>query len=98
MLWIPLSMPDEFPTLEVVAFIGVVAALVGMLQLRRGMSEIPRLATALERALRAGDLPEARALCGKAEGAAFARVGLALVDALGKQPRPDGVALKGILD
>ena len=87
----------DVPGGEVVALIGVVAALVGMLQLRRGMSEIPRLAAALERALRAGDLAEARALCGQAEGAAFARIGLALVDALGAKPRPDGAALKSVI-
>ena len=40
-------------------------------------------ATFAERALRAGDLAEARSLCGRAEGAAFSRIGLALVDALG---------------
>jgi hypothetical protein len=91
------AMPDEFPTLEVVALIGVVAAFVGMLQLRRGMSEIPRLAAALERALRAGDLAQARTLCGQAEGAAFARIGLTLVDALGKKPRPDGATLKSLI-
>jgi hypothetical protein len=88
---------DEFPTLEVVALIGVIAALVGMLQLRRSMSEIPKLAHALERALRAGDLAEARSLCGRAEGAAFSRIGLALVDALGKKPRPDARELQHVI-
>ena len=90
-------MPDEFPTLEVVALIGVVAALVGMLQLRRGMSEIPKLAQSLEGALRAGDLARARALCGQAEGAAFSRIGLALVEALGREPRPDAAVLGQVL-
>ena len=90
-------MPDEFPTLEAVALIGVVAAFVGMLQLRRGMSEIPTLGLALERALRAGDLAQARALCGQAESAAFARIGLALVDALGREPRPDAGDLRQVI-
>jgi len=90
-------MPDEFPTLEVVALIGVVAALVGMLQLRRGMSEIPKLGPALERALRSGDLAQARALCGQAEGAAFARIGLALVEALAREPRPNAATLGQVL-
>jgi hypothetical protein len=90
-------MPDEFPTLEVVALIGVIAALVGMLQIRRSMSEIPRLGQALEAALRAGDLAGARSLCGRAEGAAFARIGLALVDALGRQPRPDARELQHVI-
>jgi hypothetical protein len=90
-------MPDEFPTLEVVALIGVIAALVGMLQIRRSMSEIPKLGRALERALRAGDLAEARALCGRAEGAAFARIGLALIEALGREPAPAPRELKHVI-
>jgi hypothetical protein len=90
-------MPDEFPTFEVVALIGVVAAFMGMLQLRRGMSEIPKLAEAVERALRAGDLAEARALCGRAEGAAFARIGAALLDALDREPRPSAATLRHVL-
>ena len=90
-------MPDEFPTFEVVALIGVVAAFVGMLQLRRGMSEIPKLSAALEQALRAGDLNGARVLCGQAEGAAFARIGSALVEVLGRDPRPNPSALRHAL-
>jgi hypothetical protein len=90
-------MPDEFPTLEVVALIGVIAALVGMLQLRRGLSEIPRLRRALEQALRGGDLNEARALCGQAEGAAFARIGLSLVEALERDPAPDQKELSHVI-
>lgn len=81
-------MPDEFPTLEVVAFIGVLAALVGMLQLRRGLREVPALTQALESALRKGDLARARAVVGEAEGAWFVRVLSGLVDALGREPRP----------
>jgi hypothetical protein len=90
-------MPDEFPTFEVVALIGVVAAFVGMLQLRRGMSEIPKLSAALEGALRAGDLAGARALCAHAEGAAFARIGSALVETLGRDPRPTAATLRNVL-
>jgi hypothetical protein len=90
-------MPDEFPTFEVVALIGVVAAFVGMLQLRRGMSEIPKLSAALEQALRSGDLGAARALCAHAEGAAFARIGSALVEALGRDPRPQAATLRNVV-
>jgi hypothetical protein len=90
-------MPDEFPTLEVVALIGVLAALLGLLQLRRSMSEIPSLAAALKRALKAGDLPEVRAQCGQAEGAAFARIGLALADALGAETRPSERELRHVI-
>jgi hypothetical protein len=90
-------MPDEFPTFDVVALIGVVAAFVGMLQLRRGHGEIPKLSADVQAALRKGNLAEARALCGHAEGAAFARIGLALIDALGREPRPSPGALRTVL-
>jgi hypothetical protein len=88
---------DEFPTLEVVAFIGVLAALVGMLQLRSGLREIPKLSQALEAALRAGDLPRARALTATAEGATFGRMGSALLEALSREPRPTQRALESVL-
>src|ERR1700748_2975489 len=90
-------MPDEFPTFEVVALIGVVAAFMGMLQLRRGMSEIPKLAEAVQAALRRGDLAGARALCGQAEGAAFSRIGLALIETLRREPQPSAATLRGVL-
>lgn len=90
-------MSDDFPTLEVVALIGVVAALLGLLQLRRSMGEIPGLAAAIKRALKAGDLAEVRAQCGQAEGAAFARIGLALVDALGAETRPSERELRHVI-
>jgi len=88
---------DEFPTLEVVALIGVLAALVGMLQLRSGLREIPKLSLELEAALRAGDLVRARALTATAEGATFGRMGSALVDALAREPRPTQRALESVL-
>ncbi|HEY3500976.1 MAG TPA: hypothetical protein VGK73_40060 [Polyangiaceae bacterium] len=79
-------MPDEFPTLEVVALIGVIVALVRTFQLRVALGEIPKLGRELERSLRAGDLAGARALCQRTEGAAFARVGSALVERLAGGP------------
>jgi hypothetical protein len=85
---------DEFPTLEVVAFIGVLAALLGMLQLRSGLREVPKLSQALEAALRAGDLSRARALTATAEGAAFGRMGSALIEALDRDPRPNQRSLE----
>lgn len=91
------GMPDEFPTFDVVALIGVIAAFMGMLQLRRGLGEIPKLSAAVQAALRKGNLAEARALCGHAEGAAFARIGLALIDTLGREPRPTPAALRTVL-
>jgi hypothetical protein len=78
--------PDEFPTLEAVALIGVIVAAVRTWQLRAALAEIPKLVAELERALRAGDLAEARARCAKSEDAAFARVGAAVLDRLGVAP------------
>ncbi|HEX5101812.1 MAG TPA: hypothetical protein VFV94_20020 [Polyangiaceae bacterium] len=88
---------DEFPTLEVVAFIGVLAALLGMLQLRTSLREIPKLSAALEAALRAGDLGGARALTATAEGAAFGRIGSALIEALDREPRPNQRSLEVVV-
>lgn len=88
---------DEFPTLEVVAFIGVLVALVRMLQLRSSLREIPKLSEALEAALRGGNLGRARALTATAEGAAFGRVGSALVEALDREPRPTQRSLEVIV-
>jgi hypothetical protein len=78
--------PDEFPTLEVVALIGVIVAVVRTWQLRVALAEMPELGKELEAALRAGDLRAARSLCARTEGAAFARVGSAVVDRLARSP------------
>lgn len=91
-------MPDEFPTLEAVVIIGVIAALVGTFQLRAALGEIPKRAKDLERALRAGDLNTARALCGRAEGAGFAAIGGAVVGALGRSPLPEASDLRRIAE
>lgn len=90
--------PDEFPTLEAVAAIGVIAALVGTFQLRAALGEIPKRANDLERALRAGDLDTARTLCGRAEGAGFAAIGGAVVGALGRTPAPNASELRRTSD
>jgi hypothetical protein len=86
--------PDEFPTLEAVVIIGVIAALVGTFQLRAALDEIPKRAKDLQRALRAGDLDTARTLCGRAEGAGFAAIGGAVVGALGRNPLPQASELR----
>lgn len=91
-------MPDEFPTLEAVAVIGVIAALVGTFQLRVALAEIPKLAKDLEQALRAGHLDAARALCARAEGAGFAGIGGAVVGVLGREPLPSAVELQRTAD
>jgi hypothetical protein len=78
--------PDEFPTLEVVALIGVLVAVVRTWQLRATLAEMPKLGKQLEAALRGGDLQAARALSARTEGAAFARIGSAIVDRLAQSP------------
>ena len=78
-------MPDEFPTLEVVALIGVLVAVVRTLQLRVALTELPKLGAELQRAIRAGDLKAAQSLCDRTEGAAFARVGSAVVASLAQR-------------
>jgi hypothetical protein len=75
-------MPDEFPTLEAVAVIGVLVALARTFALFSGLREIPALARALEQALRTGDLGRARSVCDRSPAAAAARFGHALVAGL----------------
>jgi hypothetical protein len=83
--------------LEVVALIGVVVAAVRTWQLRVGLAEIPKLGGELERALRAGDLAAARALCASSEDAAFARVGSALLERLGDAKKPQANELRRVV-
>jgi hypothetical protein len=79
--------PDEFPTLEVVALIGVIAAVVRTWQLRSALAEIPKLGRELEQRLRAGDLAGARSLFERTEAAAFARVASAVTERLARDEK-----------
>jgi hypothetical protein len=79
-------MPDEFPTLEAVAALATLAALVRTVQVARALGELRRLSDELVRALRAGDRKAARRLCAESEGAAFSKVAGALLEALEREP------------
>jgi len=75
-------MPDEFPTLEVVAALATLVALVRAAQLFTALGEVRRLSDAMARALRAGDREAARRVVTESEGRAFSSVARALLDAL----------------
>ena len=79
-------MSDEFPTLEAVAALAVLAALVRALQVFAALGELEKLSGEIARALRAGDRGAARKLATASEGAAFSRVASSLLDALGSGP------------
>jgi len=75
-------MPDEFPTLEVVAALATLVALVRAAQLFAALGEVRRLSDAMEHALRAGDRDAARRVVTQSERRAFSSVARALLDAL----------------
>ncbi len=56
-------MPDEFPTLEAVAALGVFSLLIRTLLVVSEMQSVPKLAAQLARALAAGDRSGALAAC-----------------------------------
>jgi hypothetical protein len=82
-------MPDEFPTLEVVLFIGTLVALARTAALWSGLRKAPALTRALGDALRARDLGRARSLCDRSSAAIAARFGHALVEGLATNDGPD---------
>jgi hypothetical protein len=86
--------PDEFPTLEVVALLGVLTALLRALSLWSALRTTPELAQSLTAALRARDPVKARAICERAEGAAFASLVSALLDELRQNPTADRETLE----
>jgi hypothetical protein len=75
-------MPDEFPTLEAAALIGVMAAIARTLSLWAGLRASPKLVAALETALGAGDLRRAREVSDRSDAATAGRFGRALVEGL----------------
>jgi uncharacterized membrane protein len=75
-------MPDEFPTLEVVAALATLVALVRGAQLVAALGEVRRLSDAMASALRTGDREAARRVVTQSEGRAFSSVARALLDAL----------------
>jgi hypothetical protein len=79
-------MPDEFPTLEVVAALATLVALVRAAQLFMAIGELRRLSGELALALRAGDRDAAHRLVADTEGRAFSAAASALLDALNHGP------------
>jgi membrane protein required for beta-lactamase induction len=79
-------MPDEFPTLEAVAALATLAALVRVMQVSAALGELRRLSGEIARALRSGDRMTARRIATESEGAAFSGVVNSLLDALGSAP------------
>lgn len=90
------GVPDEFPTLEVVALLGVLAVLLRAVSLGSALRSTPELARRLEAALRARDSVKARAVCEEAEGPAFAYLGTALIDEIERNPGSDRDALRRV--
>lgn len=76
-------MPDEFPTLEVVAALATLVALVRVIQVSAALGELRRLSDEAARALASGDRETLRRVCATSEGLAFSDVAKALLDALG---------------
>ena len=79
-------MPDEFPTLEAVAALGVLALLIRTLLVASEMQVVPKFVTELTRTLTAGDRSAALAACNTPSAPALARSAGELIAALGDPP------------
>ncbi|HEX3854954.1 MAG TPA: hypothetical protein VHW01_28525 [Polyangiaceae bacterium] len=86
-------MPDEFPTLEAVAALGVLALLIRTLLVVSEMQSLPEFAAGLGRALGAGDRARALAACNAPAAPALARSARELIALVGEPPYgPDAAA------
>ncbi len=79
-------MPDEFPTLEAVAALGVLALLLRTLLVASEMRSLPSFAHTLGRALGAGDRSAALAACNTPAAPALARSARELIAHVGEPP------------
>jgi len=79
-------MPDEFPTLEVVAALGVLALLIRTLLVASEMSSLPRFAAELVRQLSAGNRAAALSACNAPTAPALARSARELIVSVGEPP------------
>jgi len=86
-------MPDEFPTLEAVAALGVLALLIRTLLVASEMKSVPKLAAELVRALGAGDRDGALAACNASAAPALARSARELIALVGDPPYGPDAAL-----
>ncbi len=79
-------MPDEFPTLEVVAALGVLALLIRTLLVASEMRTVPEFAGQLSRALGTGDRGAALSACNAPTAPALARSARELLGLVGDPP------------
>src|SRR5450432_3333043 len=79
-------MPDEFPTLEAVAALGVLALLIRTLLVLSETRALPRFAAEIARSLRAGDRTAALAACSAPDAPALGRTARELITLLGDPP------------
>ncbi|MEP7050127.1 MAG: hypothetical protein ABJB12_07235 [Pseudomonadota bacterium] len=79
-------MPDEFPTLEAVAALGVLALLLRTVLVASEMRSLPGFAETLGRALGAGDRSAALAACNAPAAPALARTARELIAHVGEPP------------
>ncbi|MEI9954533.1 MAG: hypothetical protein WDO74_37590 [Pseudomonadota bacterium] len=86
-------MPDEFPTLEAVAALGVLALLIRTLLVASEMQSVPKLAALLVKALAAGDRNGALAACNAAAAPALARSAREMIALVGDPPYGPEIAL-----
>jgi hypothetical protein len=86
-------MPDEFPTLEAVAALGVLALLLRTVLVASEMRSLPGFAQALGRALATGDRSAALAACNAAAAPALARSARELIADVGDPPYGPEAAL-----
>jgi hypothetical protein len=86
-------MPDEFPTLEVVAALGVLALLIRTLLVASEMQSVPKLSAELVKALDAGDVGNALAACNAPAAPALARSAHELIALVGEPPYGPEAAL-----
>ena len=87
-------MPDEFPTLEAVAALGVLALLIRTLLVASEMQSVPRLAALLVKALAAGDRSLALSACNAPAAPALARSAREMIDLVGDPPYGPDAALE----
>jgi len=79
-------MPDEFPTLEAVAALGVLALLIRTLLVASEMQSVPKLSAELVKALGAGDRAGALSACNAPAAPALARSAREMIALVGEPP------------
>jgi hypothetical protein len=86
-------MSDEFPTLEAVAALGVLALIVRALLVANETKLLPPFTAELTRSLRAGDRAAALAACSAVDAPALGRVAHELISHVGDPPYGEDAAL-----